>query len=202
MAHSAKRKSTIVRTLAGNLALAEWVAPGAAARWIADQWFRLPPSPRPSDLPDGGEPFAVTWEHGEVHGTAWGDGPVVYLMHGWGGRGDQLGALVEPLVDAGHRVVLFDAPSHGASDQGAFGPTSTTGVEFGMALGAVVGRFGPAEAVVAHSMGTLATLLALNYGSLGANRLVFVAPMTGYAATMDGFQAMLRFGPRTRRRVD
>ena len=44
--------------------------------------------------------------------------PSVYLVHGWGGRGSQLAAFVEPLVAAGHRVVLFDAPSHGDSDPG------------------------------------------------------------------------------------
>ena len=202
MAHSGSRKSTIVRTFAGNLRLAEWIAPGAAARWVSDQWFRLPPGPRPAELPGGGLPFAVTWEHGEVRGTEWGEGPVVYLVHGWGGRGDQFAALVAPLVESGHRVVMFDAPSHGASDPGAFGPTSSTGVESGKALDAVFARFGPAEAVVAHSMGTLTALLALTRGWVGANRLVFVAPMTGYAATMDGFQAMLGFGRRTRRRVD
>jgi pimeloyl-ACP methyl ester carboxylesterase len=109
---------------------------------------------------------------------------------------------VGPLVGAGHRVVLFDAPSHGASDPGAHGRTSTTGLEFAKALDAVFTQFGPARAVVAHSMGTLATLLALRFGWLGTERLVFVAPMSGYASTMDGFQAMLGFGPRIRRRVD
>ncbi len=195
MALSAAQKSTIVRS-AGRL------APGLVARWVSDLWFRLPPGPRPADLPAGGEPFEVEWEHGTVRGTAWGEGPVVYLVHGWGGRGDQFAGLVAPLVRSGHRAVLFDAPSHGASDPGAFGDTSTTGVEFAKALDAVFARFGPARAVVAHSMGTLATLLAMRYGWLGAERLVFVAPMTGYVATMDGFQAMLGFGSRVRRRVD
>ncbi|HET7691068.1 MAG TPA: alpha/beta hydrolase [Nocardioidaceae bacterium] len=188
--------------MTANLRVAEWLAPGAAARWVADQWFRLPPGPRPVEVPEGGTPFEVAWEHGVVRGTWWGDGPVVYLVHGWGGRGDQFGALVEPLVASGHRVVVFDAPSHGASDPGSYGRTSTTGLEFAKALDAVFTRFGPAQAVVAHSMGTLATLLALRFGWLGTERLVFVAPMSGYASTMDGFQAMLGFGPRIRRRVD
>lgn len=202
MKDPAKRKSTIVRIMTANLKAAEYFAPGAAARWVTDQWFRLPPGPRPAQLPDRGNPFDVSWEHGQVRGQSWGAGPVVYLVHGWGGRGDQFSALVAPLVRAGYQVVLFDAPSHGASDQGAFGPTSTTGLEFGKALDAVFARFGPGEAVVAHSMGVLATLLSLNLGWLGVNRLVFVSPMSGYAATMDGFQAMLGFGPRIRRRVD
>jgi pimeloyl-ACP methyl ester carboxylesterase len=126
----------------------------------------------------------------------------VYLVHGWGGRSEQFAALVEPLRRAGYTVVAFDAPSHGASDPGAWGPTSTTGVEFGKALDAVFMKFGRGEAVVAHSMGALSTLLACNHGWFGANRLVFVAPMAGYAEAMDVFQTMLGFGPRIRRRVD
>jgi pimeloyl-ACP methyl ester carboxylesterase len=126
----------------------------------------------------------------------------VYLVHGWGGRSEQFAAMVEPLRRAGYTVVAFDAPSHGESDPGAWGPTSATGVEFGKALDAVFVKFGPGEAAIAHSMGGLATLLALDFGWFGANRLVFVAPMAGYTEAMDVFQSMLGFGPRIRRRVD
>ena len=72
----------------------------------------------------------------------------------------QFGAMVAPLVEAGHRVVMFDAPAHGDSDHGPAGPGRTNGVEFAKALDAVFCRFGPAEAVVAHSMGTISTYLA------------------------------------------
>jgi pimeloyl-ACP methyl ester carboxylesterase len=185
MGFSAVKKSTIVR-----------------AQQVVDLWFTLPPGPKPVALPEGGEEFTAAWADGEVRGQVWGTGPVVYLVHGWGGRGDQFAALVEPLVRAGYRPVLFDGPSHGASTPGRFGPTSTTGVELGRALDAVSARFGPAEAVVAHSMGALVTLLTMNVGWLGAKGLVFVAPMSGYTATMDAFQQLLGFGSRTRRRVD
>src|SRR5205085_10246750 len=45
----------------------------------------------------------------------WGTGPTILLVHGWEGRGAQLGALVEPLVDAGFSVLTFDGPAHGDS---------------------------------------------------------------------------------------
>ena len=202
MALSAVKKSTIVRLMNLGQAAGEIVAPGLAARWVCRQWFTLPPQFRAGAFPEGGEPFEVTWEHGTVRGQSWGDGPVVYLVHGWGGRSDQFAAMVDPLRRAGYTVVAFDAPSHGTSDPGAWGPTSTTGVEFGKALDAVFAKFGPGEAAVAHSMGGLATLLALNFGWFGVNRLVFVAPMAGYAEAMDVFQSMMGFGPRIRRRVD
>ncbi len=123
-------------------------------------------------------------------------------MHGWGGRGAQFAAMVTPLVEAGHRVVMFDAPAHGDSDHGPAGPGRTNGVEFAKALDAVFCRFGPAEAVVAHSMGTISTYLAMRYGWLGAERLVFIAPMVESESLFDQFQRALGFGPRVRAAFD
>ena len=123
-------------------------------------------------------------------------------MHGWGGRGSQFAAMVPPLVEAGHRVVMFDAPAHGESDHGPAGTRQTNGVEFAKALDAVFCRFGPAEAVVAHSMGTISTYLAMRYGWLGAQRLVFIAPMVESESLFDQFQRALGFGPRVRAAFD
>src|SRR5205814_10403776 len=45
----------------------------------------------------------------------WGSGSPVLLVHGWEGRGAQLGAFVDPLLARGFSVVTFDASAHGAS---------------------------------------------------------------------------------------
>src|SRR5205823_2922525 len=47
-------------------------------------------------------------EQRRVNAWRWGAGPTVLLVHGWEGRGSQLGAFVEPLVRAGLSVVAFD----------------------------------------------------------------------------------------------
>ena len=75
-------------------------------------------------------------------------------------------------------------------------------MEFAKALDAVFCRFGPAEAVVAHSMGTISTYLAMRYGWLGAERLVFIAPMVESESLFDQFQRALGFGPRVRAAFD
>jgi pimeloyl-ACP methyl ester carboxylesterase len=80
----------------------------------------------------------------------WGSGPVIYLVHGWGGRRGQLDSFVAPLVQSGHTVVAFDAPSHGDSAPGMFGRGRGLLTEFSAALGAVVRHFGPAYGVIAH----------------------------------------------------
>lgn len=200
------QKSTIVRLKNAAYGIAfrvgDRIAPDLTGRRACDLWFTVPPALAPTALPAGGEPFTVIAQGAAVRGHTWGTGPVVYLVHGWGGRGSQLAGFVEPLVASGHRVVLFDGPSHGDSDSGPAGPRRTHGVELGRALDAVAARFGPAEAVVAHSLGTIATYLALRFGWLGTQRLVLVAPMVEAGSLFDAFQAALGFGERTRAAFD
>ena len=206
------QKSTVVRFRNGLAQVffryGEHVVPGRVGRVAQDLWFAAPPRMADLPVPDGGEPFEVLAQGHVVRGTVWSNGPdsarpsTVYLVHGWGGRGSQFGAMVEPLLDAGYRVVMFDAPLHGGSPHGPAGPRRTNGVEFAKALDAVFCRFGPAEAVIAHSMGTISTYLALRYGWLGTRRLVLVAPMVHVAGLLDQFQAALGFGPRSRRALE
>ena len=75
-------------------------------------------------------------------------------------------------------------------------------MEFGKALDAVFARFGPAEAVVAHSLGTVSTYLTLRFGWLSTRRLVLIAPMVAAEPLFDQFQQALGFGARTRRAFD
>ncbi|MGH3382965.1 MAG: alpha/beta hydrolase [Nocardioidaceae bacterium] len=182
--------------------LAELVAPRVGGRLATDLWFRIPPASPVGDLPPGGVPFEVASQGGVVRGHSWGTGPVVYLMHGWGGRGDQLAPFVEPLVARGHQVVTFDAPSHGASDAGPSGAGRAHGAEFGRAFDAVAARFGPAHAVIAHSMGAVPSLLTLHYGWLSTQRLVLLAPMASLATHFDAFGSMVGFGARVRHRLE
>ena len=202
MALAAVKKSTTVRMLRTAFRVSEVVAPPVGAALATRLWMTLPPRSRDIPLPDGGTPFGVRSQGGTVRGRVYGAGPVVYLVHGWAGQAGQLGGFVGPLVERGHRVVAFDALSHGASDPGPSGPRSATGVELGKALDAVAAEFGPAAAVVAHSMGAVAGLLTLKYGWLSTDRLVLLAPMARYRTQFDVFQRFFGVGPRTRRRVD
>lgn len=196
------QKSTTVRSLRLLMRVGERVAPALAARLANRLWFRIPVRSRPTLPPEGGAAFEVVSQGRRIRGRVWGEGPVVYLVHGWGGRGTDLAAFVEPLVARGRRVVTFDGPSHGASDPGQLGPDRAHGVEFGHALDAVFARFGPADAVVAHSMGSIATLLTLKYGWLSADRLALIAPMGRLSEQLSGFCTALAVGPRTRRRME
>ena len=201
MAHPSAQKSTNVRLslLRTAFRTLEHTAPALGARWADRWWFALPTSTI-GELPPAGTPFEVQSQGRTVRGHRWGSGPVVYLVHGWGGNETQLAKLVPPLVAAGFTVVTHDAPSHGTSDPGAV-PGQSHAVEMGHALDAVAAVHGPAHAVVAHSMGGLATGLALRYGWLGTDRLALVAPMVRIGDHLPTLEAGLGFGARTRDRL-
>jgi pimeloyl-ACP methyl ester carboxylesterase len=184
----------------------EVVAPGLTARAAAQQWFQIPDTParrheNGQSGPGGGSAFETLSLGHVIRGSSWGDGPVVYLVHGWAGSAQQMVGLVEPLLMRKYRVVVFDAPSHGRSDPGPSGPGRSHGVEFAHALGAVSAVFGPAHGVITHSLGAMAAMLALRFGSLSAEKLVFLAPMTGLQSQLDTFADALNLGKRTRRRI-
>lgn len=200
-------RSTIVRSLVRTpFRLLEHTAPGLGARAADALWLRMPSGrPRPAEaggtLELLGSPFEVALDGRAVRGWSWGAGPVVYLVHGWGGTLEQLVPFAGALAAAGYRVVAHDGPSHGHSDPGAMGPRRSDGVELARSLGAVADRFGPAHAVVAHSLGALSTLLALREGWLEAGRLALLAPASGVPAFLASAQRQLGIGPRTARRL-
>jgi pimeloyl-ACP methyl ester carboxylesterase len=112
---------------------------------------------------------------------SWGEGPTVLLVHGWEGRAAQLAPFVAPLVERGYRAVAFDQPAHGLSSG-----KRVTALDMARAVRDVaedtaplIGPRGlapaPLAGVVAHSLGALATVLALRDG-LSAARVVLLAP--------------------------
>jgi pimeloyl-ACP methyl ester carboxylesterase len=186
----------------------DFAAPAIGARWAERIWFRLPRSTPQSALArlaptgDPGRPFTLRVDGIDIAGGTWGGKgrPVVYLLHGWAGYRGQLEPFVSGLVNRGFRVVAFDAPSHGASAPGAFGPRSSSIPEFAAALNAVVAEHGPAAGIVAHSVGSVATAIALCDG-MRAGRVVMIAPMASPGSYARYFARVLGFGDRTLRRL-
>ena len=128
------------------LGLLERFAPAVGSRWAIELWCTPPAVEMSLRMPPGvgaGEPLEATWSGHRIAGESWGDGPPVYLVHGWGGCRAHLGVFVKPLVEAGHRVIAFDLPSHNESDPGALAPGRTTIVECAEAVRAIVRHTAP-----------------------------------------------------------
>lgn len=122
----------------------------------------------------------------------WGRGDrVIVLAHGWSGRASQFATLVRELVAEGFRVVAFDAPAHGDTPG-----RRTYLIDWIDILAALQTRFGRLHAVVGHSFGGLAALVAATDG-LDVERVVTVASPADADLLLSQFQAMLGYGDRT-----
>jgi hypothetical protein len=162
--------STNVRSITAGDALAAFLRPAREARPLSESSL-LAVADTIGALPSG----ARVW--------SWGEGPVALLVHGWGGRGAQLGGFVHSLVNAGWKVVAFDAPAHGDAPG-----SRTTLVEMADTIRAVADWHGPVDAVIAHSFGAAATTVALSRG-LRAGRVAFLAPMFAVEASVERYIA-------------
>lgn len=182
-------------------AIGSRLAPRAAARRAADVWFTVPRRPLPPtpSEPAGARTRIVETASGPIVSRAWGHGPCVYFMHGWAGAGDQVHGFVGPLVANGLSVVTFDAPGHGGTPIGPRGHTHA--VEMGRTLADVVAAHGPAHGVVAHSLGAVATVIAIRRGWLRPDRLVLLAPVTHVGPQLDRFAAALGLARTARRHL-
>jgi pimeloyl-ACP methyl ester carboxylesterase len=168
------------------------LAPGFAAAWALDLFFTprgRRGSARINAFLAAGRRFDVSVRGRRVAAWSWGDGPPVYLVHGWAGVGGQLAAFGPPLLANGFRVVAFDAPGHGVSA----GRRSSI-VHFADALHEVVAKQGQAHAVIAHSLGAAAAVRALSLG-LQVQRAVFVGPTGGPRDWAERFRRHLGVPP-------
>ena len=185
------------------LALLARTSPGLATEAASRLFLRVPRVPRPrgeaAAFLASGDAFTVPFEGRKLAAWSWGSGPAVVLVHGWGGRGAQMRAFVPPLVAAGYRAVVFDAPGHGSS-----GGRTTSLPALGRAVAAVV-RVTEARGAVAHSMGGASTLLALSRG-LSLERAVVVAAPSNAERIWSGYAAALgltdTIGAEARRRLE
>jgi len=117
----------------------------------------------------------------------WGTGPAVLLVHGWEGRGSQLGAFVEPLLAAHMSVIAFDAPGHGNSPERCLYLTDVADCIADVAASADA----PLHGIIAHSYGAVAALLAHPRANVSAPRNVAIAPNVIVDDTLGRFARRL-----------
>ena len=149
------------------------ITPGLAARVAADLFMRpLRPKPRARELKwlEDARPEVLSTRHGELAGWSWGEGPAVVLIHGWNGRGSQMGFLARAIADSGFRAVVFDGPAHGRSPG-----RRTNLINHSAALLDVCRLLPNLHGIVGHSFGALS--LSFRWTELPpVGRLIMVSP--------------------------
>jgi pimeloyl-ACP methyl ester carboxylesterase len=174
------KKSTTVRLAGAQVALLRayfgalaGLAPRTAERQAAFL-FCLPRRLAHRDVPpvpDGARPSVVNLGGKRIAAWSWGAGPRVLLAHGWEGSARDMVPMASALAARGRSVTVFDMPAHGKSDG-----RTTTLPEMARALAAVARAVGTPGAVVGHSLGAAAAVLALRDG-LGASSAALLAPV-------------------------
>jgi pimeloyl-ACP methyl ester carboxylesterase len=180
--------SWVLLALRGFFAVLSLVAPRTAGR-LALKLFCTPRTHhRPgweTHVADAGARVRVG---PHLSARTFGSGPIVLLVHGWEGRGTQLGRFVEPLMQAGFRVIALDLPAHGES-----AGTRTDLIECTEALRKAGRDLGPLAGVVTHSFGGAITTLALERG-LAAQSVVLIASPSSIHDVLRRFEGLIGLG--------
>ena len=172
------------------------VSPQLAGRWVYHLWFsthRFAEPKRETRWRELAHQFNLPHKYGPLAMYSWGEGPPVLLVHGWNGRGTQMGGLAVSLAEAGYRAIAFDAPGHGRSPG-----NSSTIFRIIDAVNVIADEFGPLKGIVAHSFGAMVIARAL-HTQLSAERVVCINPAAQMDFLVDSFCSTLAIKNRTRK---
>lgn len=185
-------KSTNVRAVIAGLIQRELVRLGfrVAPTWAADHAARLflrpwrRPTSERSRYVSRETPFAAesplsgpvaAWSFGP---TAKGT-PAILLVHGWEDDHLSWATVIDKLVARGYRVIVPDLPGHGRSPARLTSiPVMAAGLAAVAREAQSIGAVSPAQpfrAVIAHSLGGTATLIAASEMGLRAERFAIMA---------------------------
>jgi pimeloyl-ACP methyl ester carboxylesterase len=193
------------RWLRWGLGLSERVWPALAVRGA----LRLFGTPLPPKWLHRRQPTLATWQAApwpfeQASVTLYQPppgppGPVVLLLHGWGGHAAQMLPLAQALMAQGLRPMLVDLPAHGRSQ----GSTSNL-PQFARAIEYVTARLQQqgheVRAVVAHSLAANALAYAAARG-LPVARLALLAPPASPHAYTRLFAMVFGLSEDTRSRM-
>lgn len=123
----------------------------------------------------------------------WGEqGPAILFLHGWSGRGTQIAYFVEPLLQAGFRVITFDGPGHGDN------PGNKINVaNYFKQMGEIIKQLQPFHAVIAHSFGTF-VFNEIYSDDFQVNHIVFLAPPKDINTPINVFSWLFHMPDETR----
>lgn len=142
--------------------------------------------------PDAELAAAVNAEHASININnvdikiwSWGQGVPVLFIHGWSGRGTQVLHFLEPLLQAGYRVISFDGPAHGQT-----AGKQTNILEFTDVVLALGEKYGPFDATITHSFGGMILAYAMTRG-FSTRRAVRISSPASFDTLIEHFKLAL-----------
>ena len=124
-----------------------------------------------------------TFEGRNIQGYQWNSEQPhkILILHGFGSAAHNFHHYVDAFVKKGYQVLAFDAPAHGNSEG-----STINAMQYSQLIEQVIGRYGPVDGFLAHSLGGLALTLALeNIPHSEKTRVVFIAPATETVTAID-----------------
>jgi pimeloyl-ACP methyl ester carboxylesterase len=153
---------------------------GAAFGWRLFWQLGEPAAVRPSE--QAFHDSARVTRDDDIVSYAWGSGSkTVLLVHGWRSRASRFAAIGSAFVERGYTVVSFDAPGNGDS-----GGTRTHALEYAELIATLEKRYGHFDAIVAHSLGAMATFVAVRRG-VRARRIVTIGAPHDFGSVVRTF---------------
>lgn len=123
----------------------------------------------------------------------WGEGPVIWVLHGWESRGSTFYKLIPLLLEKGYRVVAWDGPAHGDSP----GKVSNV-VDHPRALSIDMNEnlFAEPQAMIGHSFGGAAFAVFSKIHKMPPKTVIVSAP-TRIKGVFDRFFNMIQLGEKS-----
>lgn len=122
--------------------------------------------------------------------------PLIMLVHGWTGRGSQMGALAQALQKSGFRVLAFDNHAHDNTP----GKSSTIFKQSEVQR-ALAEKFSSVNSsiygIVAHSFGGMVTAYSLSQG-MEAQKVICLSPPARFDFLLERFTRSLRMDDKVR----
>ena len=195
--HNAKSNLPLaLRALKAGIHGVGAISPQLASRWVYRLWFKthhFAEPKRETRWREQAQQFNLPHKYGPLAMYSWGEGPTVLLVHGWNGRGTQMGAIALSLAKTGYRALAFDAPGHGRTP----GKCSTI-FRISGAVNVIAEEYGPLKGIVTHSFGAMVVARALRT-SLTAEKIVCINPAAQLEFLIESFCSTLGIDPRTRK---
>lgn len=121
------------------------------------------------------------------------DASTILLSHGWAGRTSQFLDFIEPLLEAGYRVVGADIPGHGDSSG-----KHTNMLESTQVLSTIAKEFGPLAAIIGHSFGTGTILLGMDKFGIEAPKVILIGAYSRVSFIINLFSDVFNLNHATR----